>query len=209
MTILDSVRQMGEADTKALAGLIKREARKGVKVCEIGSWKGGSTEVIGQIVKQCGGLLYCVDHWCGSPGTGLLEEAQREDMFQLFRENIRQCGLEDTVKSLVMTSYEAAIIMAAQLFDVVFIDADHRYSQIGADIIAWLPKVRDGGLLAGHDCEAHFSNLPNDAQRDIRDCCEADMIGVYHGGVILALHELFNDNFEIHLPSKIWSKRIR
>ena len=35
--------------------------------------------------------------------------------------------------------------------DFVFIDADHKYESVRADILAWMPKVKKGGILAGHD----------------------------------------------------------
>jgi hypothetical protein len=35
--------------------------------------------------------------------------------------------------------------------DFVYIDADHRYAAVSADIKAWLPKIKAGGWLAGHD----------------------------------------------------------
>lgn len=35
--------------------------------------------------------------------------------------------------------------------DLVFIDAEHTFSAVAADIAAWLPKVRPGGILCGHD----------------------------------------------------------
>ena len=36
-------------------------------------------------------------------------------------------------------------------FDFVFIDADHEQEQVRKDILAWLPKVRKGGIISGHD----------------------------------------------------------
>jgi len=36
-------------------------------------------------------------------------------------------------------------------FDIVFIDADHSYEGVKSDIHLWLPKVKSGGILAGHD----------------------------------------------------------
>jgi hypothetical protein len=38
--------------------------------------------------------------------------------------------------------------------DFVFIDADHSYQGCLADIKAWAPKVKPGGLISGHDYES-------------------------------------------------------
>ena len=35
--------------------------------------------------------------------------------------------------------------------DIVFIDGDHSYEACLADLRAWLPKVRSGGVICGHD----------------------------------------------------------
>ena len=35
--------------------------------------------------------------------------------------------------------------------DLIFLDADHRLEAIRADIAAWTPHVRAGGILCGHD----------------------------------------------------------
>jgi hypothetical protein len=36
-------------------------------------------------------------------------------------------------------------------FDFVYIDANHKYDAVKIDIANWYPKVRGGGVLAGHD----------------------------------------------------------
>jgi hypothetical protein len=35
--------------------------------------------------------------------------------------------------------------------DFVYIDGDHGFDAVKADISAWWPKVKNGGILAGHD----------------------------------------------------------
>lgn len=37
--------------------------------------------------------------------------------------------------------------------DFVFIDAAHDYESVKKDINAWLPKVKENGIIAGHDYE--------------------------------------------------------
>lgn len=48
-------------------------------------------------------------------------------------------------------SVEAAKSVEDGSLDFVFIDADHSYEGCSADIAAWAPKVRIGGMVAGHD----------------------------------------------------------
>jgi predicted O-methyltransferase YrrM len=50
-----------------------------------------------------------------------------------------------------MDSLEASKLYANKSLDFVFIDASHEYEDIKNDIIHWLPKVKIGGILAGHD----------------------------------------------------------
>lgn len=54
---------------------------------------------------------------------------------------------------LRMRTVDAAAEFDDGNFDFVFIDADHTYAGISADIEAWWPKVRQGGMLLGHDWE--------------------------------------------------------
>lgn len=53
-------------------------------------------------------------------------------------------------KLLSMTSEKASLEFDA-VFDFAFLDGDHSYESAQLDIDAWAGKVRQGGLLAGHD----------------------------------------------------------
>jgi hypothetical protein len=48
-------------------------------------------------------------------------------------------------------SIDAATLVEDGSLDLVFIDADHSYEGVRKDIEAWSPKVRKGGVIAGHD----------------------------------------------------------
>jgi hypothetical protein len=55
------------------------------------------------------------------------------------------------IKVMKERSVDAAEYFTDGYFDFVYIDADHSYESVLTDIRAWLPKVRDGGMIAGHD----------------------------------------------------------
>jgi Methyltransferase domain len=48
-------------------------------------------------------------------------------------------------------SWDGAKKYQDKSLDFVFIDADHGYDSVHRDIAAWLPKIRRGGIIAGHD----------------------------------------------------------
>ena len=50
-----------------------------------------------------------------------------------------------------MTSVEAAPLFDDGFLDFVYIDANHMYDSVMNDLTVWWPKVRRGGLMAGHD----------------------------------------------------------
>lgn len=52
---------------------------------------------------------------------------------------------------LEMESTKAAQMFQDQSIDVVYLDGDHSDAGIRADLAAWAPKVKIGGILAGHD----------------------------------------------------------
>ena len=116
-------------------------------VAEIGVFEGDLTWYL--LERLDIGTYYCVDPWERYEGyedktSGLLEGA-----YAKFTENTERFGAQIIEKR--MTSVEAAKIIPDNSIDVVFIDANHSYRHVKEDIKAWLPKVKPGGLLSGHD----------------------------------------------------------
>jgi len=50
-----------------------------------------------------------------------------------------------------MKTVEAAKLFENGSLDFVFVDAGHDYESVAEDIHYWLPKVKSGGMIAGHD----------------------------------------------------------
>jgi len=69
--------------------------------------------------------------------------------FIKFKKNTKQFG--DRVKILKMFSNEAVKHIKDSSLDWIFIDGNHSYEYVKEDIELYLPKVKKGGLLGGHD----------------------------------------------------------
>jgi len=48
-------------------------------------------------------------------------------------------------------SVEAAKDFADGSLDFVYIDGNHEFSHVAADLAAWIPKIRKAGIVSGHD----------------------------------------------------------
>jgi len=123
---------------------------------EIGSYKGKSSSFMAVEIANSGKNINfdCVDTWAGSPehqAGGNLEDPDvvNDKMFDIFKQNMEP--VKSYYKAKRMSSLEAATTYLDKSLDFVFIDADHSYEAVRADIIAWWPKVKNGGIISGHD----------------------------------------------------------
>lgn len=53
----------------------------------------------------------------------------------------------------------AALAHKDESVDAVFIDDEHTYASVRGAIEAWLPKVKSGGWLCGHDANEHYPGV--------------------------------------------------
>lgn len=75
-------------------------------------------------------------------------KGDREADYRMAQQVVAPYGQRATL--LRATSEEAAKLVPDGL-DFVYIDANHAYEHVKWDIALWWPKVRPGGMLAGHD----------------------------------------------------------
>jgi len=138
-------------------GMVRRFG-DGSHFVEVGSWKGRSAVFLAVEIHNSGKRirLDCVDTWDGSDEhkveDGVVYEPLlkvKDGLYNEFIRNIRP--VKKIIKPIRMTSVEASGIYDDESLDFVFIDAAHDYDSVKEDITHWLPKVRKGGVLAGHD----------------------------------------------------------
>lgn len=72
---------------------------------------------------------------------------QMKDCYQ----NLIKSGVAEYVEIVPKESLMAANDFNDGFLDFVFIDSSHSYPETKHEILKWFPKVKDGGILAGHD----------------------------------------------------------
>lgn len=127
---------------------------------EVGSYCGKSALYLGSACRQCGSILFSIDHHRGSeeqqPGEEYFDpelydaRAQSIDTFRFLRRTLNLAGLEDTVVPLVCDSTVAARAWATPLA-LVFIDGGHAYETVLSDYQCWSGHIVPGGYLLIHD----------------------------------------------------------
>ena len=90
--------------------------------------------------------LYCIDPWTPYKG-GMPTTEQCELFLARAKERLAPYSFEIVRKR----SQEAAGEFKKGSLDFVYIDATHDFDNCMMDLILWTPKVRYGGIVAGHD----------------------------------------------------------
>jgi hypothetical protein len=92
--------------------------------------------------------LICVDAW--APYPGYREHVTAEKLEGFYQETrARLAPYHPTY--LREFSVDAARRVRDGALDFVYLDGNHSFDQVTADLAAWTPKVRVGGIVAGHD----------------------------------------------------------
>lgn len=128
--------------------------RRGLVGCgvEIGVKHGFFSEIL--LAGWKGRRLVSVDPWLTDDpenyrDTANVDQEEQEANFEFTKSRLSRFGPRSTVWR--MTSIEAAKVVPDATLDFVYIDARHDYESVKEDLNAWLPKLRPGGILAGHD----------------------------------------------------------
>lgn len=130
------------------------EAGKNAEIAEVGTWQGRSICSVAEEILTNNQHVVCVDTFEGTltpEEASFFEEAKTANIQEICQNNIERFGLKNNVFLQRKSSLDAAELDCDEYYDLIFIDADHSYEAVKADITAWLPKVKKGGVIAGHD----------------------------------------------------------
>lgn len=88
--------------------------------------------------------LFCVDPWVA---YDYLDQRRQNGYYRKARRKLAPHGarLIREKSSVAVNRFEDASL------DFVYIDGDHNFDAVMLDIILWTPKIRAGGVIAGHD----------------------------------------------------------
>jgi hypothetical protein len=132
---------------------------------EVGTWLGlsaiASTSFYMDVCKYSDFSLICVDTWLGS--IELWRDPEYRNMLSLkhgypsiyydFLSNVVRSRCQDHIVPLPVPSLMGAqmIAEAGLQADIIYIDASHEEPDVAADLKAYWPLVKPGGMLYGDD----------------------------------------------------------
>lgn len=136
-----------------LADLIVKEGF--TRVAELGVWKG---RTFLHLLTHCPNTTVIgVDAWKARPENAGVEGGETYEKWDMagleayVRLRSRPFGERAIIHK--METHEAAALVPDGSLDLVFIDADHSAEGVARDIAGWRPKLKPGGVLAGHDID--------------------------------------------------------
>jgi hypothetical protein len=160
------------------------------KFVEIGVWRGQSIcyAAVEIINKGKNITIDAVDTWKGSPQEDLHIKDPHQDgtLYDIVLKNIEP--VKHIITPVRMDSIQASSRYEDRSLDFVFIDGSHLYEAVKADIQIWLPKVKLGGFIGGHDYGNH--NEPLNGVQQVVDEIFGEDKRIYNSGWGSWLHHL-------------------
>ena len=127
--------------------------------------------------------IFIIDTWRGSQNEldTTHKLATETDIYKIFLENMGERKFTPIRKD----SVEASKDFEDESCDVVYIDMEHTYEAVKKDIESWLPKVKYGGYIAGHDYTIHAPGV----QKAVHEFFPKNKITVMNGSAWIVKKE--------------------
>jgi predicted O-methyltransferase YrrM len=158
MTALNILRSRFDVSLDAVSPVVLKQAGRAEmsrwladcccrRGAEIGVWRGKWSARL--CADNLDLELLCVDRWStyGEYADSRNDQAKLDEAYQ----NAVAVLAGRRATLLRMASLDAAATVPDGSLDFVYIDANHGDAFVTADLEAWVPKVRRGGVVSGHD----------------------------------------------------------
>lgn len=162
------------AGVDSFRDLIVENIKPGITVAELGVFDGATTIMNLPIIKAVSGKYYAVDWFNGTDESQwgvnhnnldhtsprhYYREGYDQYIYPLFLENIKKTNCDDVCVVIKAKTEDAAALIPDGSLDICFIDAAHDYVNVTNDIKNYLPKVKKGGIICGHDYDLDHKEL--------------------------------------------------
>ena len=126
------------------------------KICaEIGVEYGNFSE---SILKSDIDKLYLIDCWKSQLNYNDMCNRDQEKQDEIYAKVVEKFSDNNRVSIIRDYSLDACRMFNDKYFDFVYLDSDHSYDHVKLELRKWYKKVKDGGMLAGHD---YFDGIVN------------------------------------------------
>jgi predicted O-methyltransferase YrrM len=130
--LLDMIKDLGETKDKTMI--------------EIGSFIGESTIIFARNFKHVSAIDPFIDNYDPEDMTS---NFNFNEVFEEYKRRIE--SEKEKVTTYKLTSNDALSLLQGEKFDFIYIDGIHQYENVYEDIMNYLPLVKEGGIIGGHD----------------------------------------------------------
>lgn len=120
---------------------------------EIGSYRGESTEIF--LKSNAFKTLYCIDPW--EDGYDQNDLASSPEIVQAEKEFDEKFNNNQIIKKIKQKSCDAVTLFEDNSIDFIYIDGNHQYEFVKSDLENFVPKIKNGGFISGHDYNPHWA----------------------------------------------------
>lgn len=119
------------------------ELPDGARCVEVGVYKGRSLIYLAEAFAR---NLKTAEIW----GVDLFDASWCPDMWETFKGHV--AATASPAREMIHVQRGPSNVCSVPgPFDLIFIDADHNYESVKADIAAWRGSLKPGGIMCGHD----------------------------------------------------------
>jgi len=136
--LMDMIKELGDTSDK--------------RMVEIGSFIGESTVMFAEHFKE----VTAIDPF--KQGYDEQDPTSRFDFNEVYEEYLKRTSPYKNIKTVVATS-DDAIDQLKPKYDFIYIDGIHQYENVKRDIENYLPLLKKGGVIGGHDYGGYWSGV--------------------------------------------------